>query len=111
MRTGKIKWYNTPQKYGFIIPDDGGGDVLFLGTHAHAAGFVAIHAGQPVRFEARGERVAVMFADEPDLDETYDALARRAIELNDTGNEECREDARLMCRAAALLRVKERCHQ
>lgn len=106
MQSGKIKWYNLVHKYGFIIPDDGGGDVLFLATHARAAGFVSVYAGQPVRYEAEGGRATCMFAAEPSLDETYEALTRRGVELYDTGSVECREDALLMNRAAALLRLQ-----
>lgn len=38
--TGRVKWFDATKGYGFVVPDDGGGDVLLhanvLRTHGYA---------------------------------------------------------------------------
>ena len=36
---GAIKWFDPKKGYGFIIPDDGSGDVLLHQTHLRESGF------------------------------------------------------------------------
>ena len=36
--TGAVKWFDPARGYGFIVPDDGGGDVLMHHTCLQQAG-------------------------------------------------------------------------
>lgn len=108
MRTGRIKLYDPDRKYGFIIPSDGGGDVMFFGSQARAAGLITVRQGQPVRYVAEGDRATAIYAVLPNAQRVYDELVTRAKELMDFDDYECREDARLMRDAAGLLIERER---
>lgn len=103
MQSGTIKWYDTARKYGFIVPDDGGQDVMFFASHASAAGFVTVYKQQRVMFEATGARVAVMFSPPLVAHEVYTRLVRRGIALSDAGYA---YDAQLLRDAAAMLLQK-----
>ncbi|MGH8651340.1 MAG: cold-shock protein [Gammaproteobacteria bacterium] len=50
MSTGTVKWFNESKGYGFITPDDSGGDVF-----AHASGiqttFKTLTENQKVSFD------------------------------------------------------------
>ena len=51
MATGTVKWFNTTKGYGFIMPQDGGKDVLVHITAVQAAGLSGLHEGQKVSFD------------------------------------------------------------
>ena len=42
---GRIKWFDVSKGYGFIVPDDGGGDVLLHVTVLRRDGFSTAHEG------------------------------------------------------------------
>lgn len=55
--TGRIKWYEASRGYGFIIPDDGGRDVMIHEACVRAFGHAALPEGAPIRLTvARGEK-------------------------------------------------------
>ncbi len=56
MATGKVKWYNSQNGYGFIAPDDGGKDVFVHATALEAAGLRSLNDGQAVSFELASDR-------------------------------------------------------
>jgi len=56
MATGTVKWFNTPQGYGFIMPQDGGKDVFVHITAVQAAGLRGLNEGQKVSYEVTMER-------------------------------------------------------
>ena len=59
---GHVKWFDAAKGYGFIVPDDGGPDVLIHVTVVRRDGFSAIHEGARVVAEAqRRERGLQVF--------------------------------------------------
>ena len=51
MRQGVVKWFNTQKGYGFIQPDDGGGDIFVHASAVERAGMSSLNEGQRVGFE------------------------------------------------------------
>ena len=59
--TGKVKWFNAEQGYGFIEREDGG-DVFVHFSAIQSEGFKTLEEGQAVEFDVvqgnRGEQAA-----------------------------------------------------
>ena len=51
MATGVVKWYNSTKGYGFIAPDQGGGDVFVHASAVERAGMNGLQEGQAVSYE------------------------------------------------------------
>ena len=51
MSTGKIKWFSLKKGYGFIIPDDGGGDLFVHRSDINMEEQASLNEGQKVEFE------------------------------------------------------------
>ena len=51
MATGTVKWFNATKGYGFISPDDGGGDVFVHISAVEAAGLRGLNENQKVSYE------------------------------------------------------------
>ena len=51
MNTGTVKWFNTIKGFGFIQPDNGGGDVFVHISAVERAGMRSLSEGQRVQFE------------------------------------------------------------
>ncbi len=49
--TGAVKWFDPARGYGFIVPDDGGGDVLMHHTCLQQAGMDCAYQGATIRCE------------------------------------------------------------
>ncbi|MGJ4859590.1 cold-shock protein [Labrys sp. La1] len=56
MATGTVKWFNAQKGYGFIQPDDGGGDVFLHVSEIEKAGIHGLHEGQKVAYELATDR-------------------------------------------------------
>ena len=57
MVRGKVKWFNDSKGYGFIEPEEGGGDVFVHFSAIQTEGFRTLAEGQEVEFEVEnGER-------------------------------------------------------
>ena len=50
---GRVKWFDVAKGYGFIVPEDGGGDVLIHVTVLRRDGFTALTEGARVVAEAQ----------------------------------------------------------
>jgi len=62
MPEGVVKWFNPLKGYGFILPDEGGGDVYFHHSALQRAGLSGLSEGQRVTYElerAQGKTRAV----------------------------------------------------
>lgn len=51
METGVVKWFSNAKGYGFISPDEGGGDVFAHFSAIAMDGYRTLRRGQKVRFE------------------------------------------------------------
>jgi len=56
MPRGTVKWYNSQKGYGFIQPDDGGGDVFVHVTAVERAGLSDLREGQKIVYEVVRDR-------------------------------------------------------
>jgi len=48
---GTVKWFNTQKGYGFIQPEDGGGDVFVHISAVEKAGLRSLQDGQRIEYE------------------------------------------------------------
>ena len=53
MATGTVKWFNDSKGFGFITPDDGGGDLFAHHTAIQMDGYKSLKEAQKVSFEVR----------------------------------------------------------
>ena len=51
MTTGTVKWFNGQKGFGFIQPDQGGGDVFVHISAVERAGMVSLNEGQKLGYE------------------------------------------------------------
>ncbi|GAA0397880.1 cold-shock protein [Brevundimonas terrae] len=51
MATGIVKWYNSTKGFGFIAPDQGGGDVFVHASAIERAGMHSLDEGQALSYE------------------------------------------------------------
>ena len=52
MHLGKIKWFNPRDRCGFIVPENGDGDIFVSENLLAQLGIETLTAGQPVRYVA-----------------------------------------------------------
>jgi CspA family cold shock protein len=51
MATGTVKWFNAQKGFGFIQPDQGGGDVFVHISAVERSGLQGLNEGQKVSYE------------------------------------------------------------
>ena len=51
MNTGTVKFFNSTKGFGFITPDNGGGDVFVHVSAVERAGMTTIVEGQKLSFD------------------------------------------------------------
>jgi cold shock protein len=54
--TGTVKWFNAQKGFGFIAPEDGGGDAFVHISAVERAGMNDLQEGQKVSFELVSDR-------------------------------------------------------
>lgn len=50
-QTGIVKWFNNAKGFGFILPDNGGGDIFAHYSSIEMEGYKTLKAGQLVAFD------------------------------------------------------------
>lgn len=50
-QTGIVKWFNNAKGFGFILPDNGGGDIFAHYSSIGMDGYKTLKAGQLVAFD------------------------------------------------------------
>ncbi|MGI9437984.1 MAG: cold-shock protein [Geminicoccaceae bacterium] len=53
MNKGSVKWFNATKGYGFISPDNGGGDVFVHISAVEQAGLGSLNEGQTISYEVQ----------------------------------------------------------
>ncbi len=79
--TGRVKWYDAEKGYGFVVPNEGGPDVMVHAACVRAAGMSSLDEGAVVSLTVvRGDRglqatelVSVSEAEEEPASETKEA--------------------------------------
>lgn len=56
MPSGTVKWFNSTKGYGFIAPDQGGGDAFVHISAVERAGLRELKEGQKLEFELVTDR-------------------------------------------------------
>lgn len=51
MQNGVVKWFNNAKGFGFILPENGGGDIFAHYSSIDMEGYKTLKAGQAVRFD------------------------------------------------------------
>jgi CspA family cold shock protein len=49
--SGTVKWFSGKKGYGFITPDEGGGDVFVHHSEIKTDGYATLYEGQKVEYE------------------------------------------------------------
>ena len=56
-QTGTVKWFNDAKGFGFITPENGGGDLFVHFRSIQGSGFKSLQEGQKVSFKvAQGQK-------------------------------------------------------
>jgi len=56
VQIGIVKWFNSEKGFGFIQPEEGGGDVFVHISAVERAGINALREGQKLSFELERDR-------------------------------------------------------
>lgn len=86
MQTGTVKWFNNTKGYGFILPENGEGDIFAHYSAIDMEGYKTLKAGQTVHFEAEqgpkglhAKCIRAVGGSDEDTDSSLDGEAPMAI--------------------------------
>lgn len=80
METGTVKWFSNAKGYGFISPDDGGGDVFAHFSAIAMEGYRTLKRGQKVKFEVTNGPKGLLAANILPADGEADGLLLGAMQ-------------------------------
>jgi len=90
MATGTVKWFNDAKGFGFIEPDQGGGDVFAHFSAIQMEGFRTLKQGSKVRYDLVAGPKGMLAQNIQQLDgparadESHDALSE--MHFREAGN-------------------------
>ena len=53
MNTGTVKFYNDQKGFGFVMPDNGSGDIYLHASELRRSGVQAVEPDQRIRYSTR----------------------------------------------------------
>ncbi|MFL0799571.1 MAG: cold shock domain-containing protein CspD [Agarilytica sp.] len=97
MPSGTVKWFNNAKGFGFILPEDGGGDLFAHYSSIEMDGYRTLKAGQAVDFEIeegdKGLHACHIKSHELETDESTAAQPADATEVKKAAPEKELEEA------------------
>lgn len=91
MYSGMVKWFNNAKGYGFILSDEGGGDIFAHYSSIDMDGYKTLKAGQTVSFDTEdgpkglhATKIRSLGANDEGIEEGIDGAVEPDSELLET---------------------------
>lgn len=96
MPSGTVKWFNNAKGFGFILPENGGGDLFAHYSAIEMDGYRTLKAGQHVEFEIeegeKGLHASRIRPAASEAEESKNELAEKPPIIEITHNETALEE-------------------